>query len=411
MNAATFRLVLLISCAHAMVHVYELSLPSVEQFIRAEYSVDKTVTGPMGTVWRLPFGFGALLAGWLADRFGCKPMLIVYLLGCVATSFLAWWAPSLAMLFAVMFAMGCFASIYHPAGLAIISRETTPEHRSAALGWHGIFGSIGIAAAPAIAGVMLTTSQEFTWRHYYLVLMLPGAMLAAALWLVLRERKAAPPPTAGGSGGGSSAVVIEEPMPWRNYFIVVTIGAMAGFVYAALMNFLPDYLTRSEVPSVVAGATRMLGGSGRVLTPEELGRYGATIVLLVGAVGQGVAGKIARPQRLAPLLCLIMVGNAACLIWMATATGSMRLWAACAMGLVHFMNQPIYNSLIAQFVPFHRRSVGYGFSNMMCFGIGALGPTYAGFMPSDYANYASLSLVALAAAGLAAVLARRITSL
>ena len=37
MNRKTFRLVLLVSCAHAMAHVFELALPSVEHDIAKDY--------------------------------------------------------------------------------------------------------------------------------------------------------------------------------------------------------------------------------------------------------------------------------------------------------------------------------------------------------------------------------------
>ena len=59
MSPATFRLILLVSCAHALVHVFELSLPSVEQMIGGEFGVGKDRTGLLGTVWRIPFGLGA----------------------------------------------------------------------------------------------------------------------------------------------------------------------------------------------------------------------------------------------------------------------------------------------------------------------------------------------------------------
>ena len=94
MNSATFRLVLLVSCAHALVHVYEHSFSSVEQLIAAEYQVGKDVTGNLGMYLRLPFGCFALAAGWLADRFGAKRLLMVYLLGCSAASVGACFAPS-----------------------------------------------------------------------------------------------------------------------------------------------------------------------------------------------------------------------------------------------------------------------------------------------------------------------------
>ena len=62
MNSQTFRLVLLVSFAHAMVHMFEHALPAVELMIAEDLEVTKTQTGVLGTAWRLPFGLGAL---WL----------------------------------------------------------------------------------------------------------------------------------------------------------------------------------------------------------------------------------------------------------------------------------------------------------------------------------------------------------
>ena len=130
MSPQVLRLVLLVSCAHALVHVYELSLPSVEQNVAAEYDVGTRTTGLLGNTWRLPWGVGAIFAGWLADRYGSRRLLVIYLAGCGATAFAAARADSLSMLFVTMFAMGAFASIYHPAGLSIISSAAGPRDRA-----------------------------------------------------------------------------------------------------------------------------------------------------------------------------------------------------------------------------------------------------------------------------------------
>ena len=146
MNSATLRLVLLISCCHALVHVYELSFGTVEVEVGRQFGVGTEVTGMLASCFRLPFGLCALLAGWLADHFGAKRLLLVYLFGSSFAAVLAWFSPSLGTLFAAMFTLGVFASIYHPAGIALISRKTTAENRPMALSYHGIFGSAGIAA-------------------------------------------------------------------------------------------------------------------------------------------------------------------------------------------------------------------------------------------------------------------------
>ena len=380
MPAATFRLVLLISCAHALVHTFELALPAVEQMIGDEYGVGKASTGTLGMVWRLPFGLGAVLAGFLADRYGSRPLLIVYLVGCSATAVLARWAPTFNVLLLVMLAMGCFASIYHPAGLSLISRETTPETRGSALGLHGIVGSLGIAGAP-FGAMLLFSSGNLGWRDYYLILTVPAMLIAARLLLdELRHRKESRLAAA----KSATELMPEEAIRWSRYLILVVAGALSGFVYGAFMHFLPRYLDTA-------------GLRPEDWTPASFRNALAAVVLACGAVGQGIAGRLCRPGRLELLLVLVLFGNVPPLLWMAFAEGPSRFVAACILAVIHFMNQPVYNSLIAQHIPASRRSLGYGFSNMMCFGIGAFGPYFAGHFAGDTAVYGGLAAVATAA--------------
>ena len=397
MNRTTFRLVLLISCAHALVHMFELALPSVEQMIGEDFGVSRKQTGMLGTAWRLPFGFGALLAGWLADRYGSKPMLLVFLGGCIATSLLAFVAPSLSAVFVVMFAMGSFASIYHPVGLALISRETTPENRPAALGWHGILGSIGITAAPLMAAIVFGTTG-IGWRDYYVVLCVPATIIALLIAVTLPNGKGRQKVTL--SPNATVSAPEPETARWNSFYLLVAVGALSGFVYAAFVHFLTRYLGDSQVLS--SSQFRPAG-----MSAEGFRNLMAAVVLGFAIAGQAVAGKIARAGRLEPFLAFIMFANVPCLVWMAFADGPWRLVAACSAAFVHFMNQPVYNSLIAQYVPSARRSVGYGFSNMMCFGIGALGPTCAGFMQDDFYTYGGMAVVIAIAGCLALGLNRQ----
>lgn len=385
MNPATFRLVLIISCAHAMVHMFEHALPAVEQMIGEDFEVGRDRTGALGTVWRLPFGLGAMLAGWLADRYGAKRLLIVYLLGCMATAALAAWAPTLAILFGAMFLMGCFASIYHPAGLSLLSRETTPANRGAALGWHGIFGSVGIAIAPFLASLVFSAGLV-GWRGYYLVLSIPAVVIVLLLSQLTVHTSRDPL-----SGQPiAPAPQVADAIPWRRFLLLVSAGAISGFVYAAFLHFLPRYLDQTGLrPSS--------------WSQESFRNALTTIALLCAAVGQGIAGRIAEPGRLERQLAWILFANVPPLLWMAVADGPWRFVAACVLAFIHFMNQPVYNSLIADLIPLSRRSTGYGFSNMMCFGIGAFGPLVAGLLPSEQAVYASLGGLA-AAAGLVSLL-------
>jgi MFS family permease len=424
-------LVLLVSCAHALVHIYELTLPSVEQLIGRDFHVDQTVTGSLGSTFRIPFGAFAFVAGWFVDRTGSKPLLILFLLGCAGTSVLAYLAPTLGVVFVAMFGMGTFASIYHPAGLSLISHETRPDQRAMALGYHGIVGSIGIAAAPLLAGAFLATGG--TWQQYYLVLAIPGVVLAIVFALRLVEHHREPRPantprtdaqpadpqqadahvearaashaatadaaSTGGDasrpGSSMSALDSEEDEPhWGAFAALTLIGALGGFIYAGLLSFLPRYLGQSGLHS-------------SVVSDASYRNYLTSGVLLCGCIGQYLAGRWAKPGRLEPFLMLIILCNAPFLFWMAMAQGWARIWAAGLFALVHFMHQPVYNTLVASYVPTHRRSFGYGVSNTITFGIGGLGAGYVGFSRTNFGDaitYSSLGCVALVAAFIAGML-------
>ena len=140
-------MVVVISCAHAMVHLTEQSFSSVEQIVCGEFHLSMEQSGQYGSLLRIPFGFGAFLTGMMADRLGTSRVLTLYLAGTaiVCLSFL--FTTTSEMLGLQLFAMGVFASMYHPAGLSLMTSITTPENRAQALGIHGVFGSLGLMTA------------------------------------------------------------------------------------------------------------------------------------------------------------------------------------------------------------------------------------------------------------------------
>jgi len=386
MSSRVLGIVLLVSAAHAMAHVYELSLPSVEKNIADEFrpgqvEAGKQLTGRLGTTWRVPWGFGALLAGWLVDRWGGRRMLAVYLLGCGLMCLVAGFSLPLAVLFVVMFAMGSAASIYHPAGLALISHETTIENRPRALGIHGVFGSLGIALAPFLAGVLLTAGMS--WRGYYWGLAAPGFVLGIVFLFSHRRHARQTTDTEEQITLAAAQLREDEHAHWPTFFALTGVIMLSGIIYSAAFHFLPRYLI--DAGFVVSG-----------VTAEQQSKYLAAAVLLLGCVGQYVSGRIATPARLEWQLAWIALANAPCLVWMSLATGWQRVAAAGLFALVHFMIQPVYNTLVAKYTPRSRRSTAYGVSNAIGFGIGALGPLLAGYLGSLSLTYAVLAGVAVA---------------
>ena len=175
-----FWIICLISCLHALVHVFELALPAVQDDLKLHYESSDTVIGSLSSAFRWPWGLGALLVGFLVDRFGAPPMLVIYLAGCALLCFMISSVPGLNSLFGMFFVLGLFASIYHPAGLALISLKTTPEQRPMALGIHGVFGSAGIALAPLVFALLQTEGMQ--WHDFFWVLGIIGIFSAIVVF-------------------------------------------------------------------------------------------------------------------------------------------------------------------------------------------------------------------------------------
>ena len=401
-SASLLRLIILVACAHGLVHIYEQSLPSVEQEIATEFYGDdiaagRGMTGLMSNSWRFTWGMGALIAGWLVDRFGGRKMLAIYLMGCSAMCAVLVICHSSSSLFAVMLLMGAFASIYHPAGLALLSHHTRPENRPRALGLHGVFGSIGIGAAPLIAWFLL--KMGWTWRAYYLTLAIPGILLGCYFaWTSYRdhESRVHPSPTPVASEDAQAR--------WGSFYLLAAISALQGFIYSAMLSFLPRFLSTADDGSMLFS---ILQQCGLVDSQQHVdGRFLASLVLWCGCLGQFLSGRLAKPNILERQMAFVFLATVPFLLWMAVAEGTNRIIAAGLFATIHFMHQPIYSSLIAKYSPPHRRSLCYGFSFAMGLGVGSFGASFNGFSPSDEVTYSTLAVIAIAAGTLTMLLAK-----
>lgn len=367
-----FWIICLISCLHALVHVFELALPSVQDDLKAHYNASDTVIGSLSSAFRWPWGLGALLVGFLVDRFGAPPMLLIYLAGCALLCFLISTVPGLNSLFGMFFVLGLFASIYHPAGLALISLKTSPDQRPMALGIHGVFGSAGIALAPLVFALLQTKGMQ--WQDFFWFLGIIG-VAGSIIVFALRSYLSIGSPTqdSGSRAKHASGEQADEPdRDWRSFAVLITLAAIQGMVYSGVITFFKD---ESFLDAPIFAD---LFGQDTDLNSQR--SFLMAAIMLFGCVGQFVAGKFGNPKRLEQQLTVITLMNAPFLIGMAMLTAEWAIISAAIFALVHFMFQPIYNSLVAKYTPREHRSVCYGLNFVMGFGVGSLGAVLAGWI-------------------------------
>ena len=172
------RVIAVTSVAHPLTHLYMLVYPAT--LLPLVRDTGRPLAEVMSYAFAgfLLFGVGALPAGWITDRWSARGMLSVNLLGCGSMAILCGLSPSLPWLALAHAGLGLFASIYHPAGIALLTR--TVRRRGAALGLHGMAGNLGLAAAPVLAGVAAAT---LGWRTAWLVLAVPALVLGLVVAL------------------------------------------------------------------------------------------------------------------------------------------------------------------------------------------------------------------------------------
>src|SRR5258708_24872667 len=110
------------------------------------------------------FGVFSLPAGWLADRWSRRNMMVAFYIGCGVALAAAALAPSVLMRAAALFVLGVFAAIYHAVGMAMLIEISQARGRT--LAFNGVCGNLGVALAAGITGVL---ASWLGWRAAFVV--------------------------------------------------------------------------------------------------------------------------------------------------------------------------------------------------------------------------------------------------
>jgi MFS family permease len=388
MDPAERRIVAFTAGSHGLVHTYELSIPILLTVWIAEFSTTAATLGLVSTVGYGLFGVGALPGGILVDRFGSKPLILACLGGMAASFLLVSIAPTLPALALAIAAWGVTASVYHPAGLSLLSKSV--ERRGTALGYHGIGGNLGIALGPLATALLLLA---FDWRIVAAALTVPAVAVAA--YGVTVDVDAALPETAAADGGAgtdaggsdgakgevSPSTIVDDTriLLAGGFLIVFAFVTLSGLYYRTFLTFLPDLLGDA------------LGGliDVQLVDPEspyaeefDLARYVYVAVLTVGVLGQYLGGRIAdrvRPER--GLIALMSVLAVLALLFVpAGATTASFLAVSLALGVALFTVQPLSQATVAAYSPSEARGISFGYTYLGIFGVGSLGAALAGWV-------------------------------
>jgi MFS family permease len=389
MDSAERRIVAFTAGSHGLVHTYELSIPILLTVWIAEFSTTAATLGLLSTIGYGLFGVGALPGGIVVDRFGSKPVILACLAGMAGSFLLVSVAPNLIALALAVGVWGVTASVYHPAGLSLLSKSV--EQRGTALGYHGIGGNLGIALGPLATALLLLA---FDWRIVAAALTVPAIAVAAYGTTVDVDAATPDPaatdggdeePSAAGGGGAKGEISLStiaddtRVLLAGGFLIVFAFVTFSGLYYRTFLTFLPGLLG-----DVLGGLidVQLLDPQSPYAEEFDVARYLYVAILMVGVFGQYLGGRIADrmpPERGLVILMTVLAGLA--LLFVPASGGTATFLAvSLSLGVALFTVQPLSQATVAAYSPSEARGISYGYSYLGIFGVGSLGAALSGWV-------------------------------
>lgn len=299
-------------------------------------------------------GVFALPAGWLADKWSRKGMMIVFFVGIGLSSIFASLAKTPLQIGIGLLVIGVFASIYHPVGISLVvqGRKVT----GMPLAVNGVFGNMGVASAALIAGFLI---DQTGWRSAFvwpgIVSVATGIAYAGFLYMnrdsgakaVIDDKPARKTP---------GTLSMERRLIGRVFAIIFFSTAIGGLIFQsttfALPKMLDERLTELAISATVVG-------------------WYAFIVFAVAAMGQLIVGYLVDRYSVRAVFSLVAALQAVFFGLMPGLSGFSALAVAMAFMLVVFGQIPINDVLISRITQSEWRSRVYAFRYIVTFSVSA----------------------------------------
>jgi len=362
---------------HTMMHIVAALYLTVVLALEREWNLPYDDLIRLWTLGALLIGLGAPLAGWLGDRWSESRMMAVFFLITGGGSIASGLAETPAQMTAALAVLGLGASIYHPVGMAWMVKNAV--NRGKALGYLGLFGTIGIAVAAVVAGGL---TELWGWRSAFLipgaVCVLFGVALAALIGLgLVQDRRGDLTPQAKPSRGDAM----------RAFFVLSVTMICAGLMFNGMQVVLPK-LFETRLGEMLGGSTLGVGGL-------------VTLVYLLAAVPQLIGGHLADKYPLKRIYAICLILQVPMMACMAVLGGVPLVVAAGAVVMASQVQIPAENLLLARYTPDKHRGLAFGAKFILSFGAGPVAVQMVAAFYERFGEFQALYLTLTALALLA----------
>ncbi len=379
MNAARLRF-LFLNLGHFVDHLFMLIFAKAAFDAGKSWGLGYDEMIIYGTPAAVLFGACAPIAAYAADKYGRNSLIIVFFIGIGSASIVSSFAPTPILLAIGLAMIGVFAAIYHPVGISMVIQG------GGKVGWrlgvNGVWGNLGVAAAPLITGLILAA---YDWRLAFAIPGVVSILIGIGYWLFVRSGKAVPPP----SSAREKALVGFAP-GWQRALLslgLVTIGG--GFVFGALIFLIPRLF---EIK--LQGITTDVAVTGAL----------AGAVYATAAFAQVAVGKIIDKRPIKPVLVTIAACQAPVILFMAYQQNWILFGTAFIAMAVVFGQIPITDAVLSRYVPDRWRAKVLSIKFMLNLCLGAAVLPFASYVLQNGGGFETI-LVILGGAALLIVCA------
>jgi len=305
--------------AHALDHYVILIYPTAIIGLAAVYGRSYAELIALSTASFVAFGLFSLPAGWLADHWSRRNMIATFYFGCGVSLVLIAFAPNIVMLTIALCALGMFAAIYHPVGMAMVIDAAVSRGRT--LAFNGVCGNLGVALASGISAALMAV---LGWRGAFLV---PAAVCIATgiayLYVVPDD------PQHRANRSASPDVALPTWVAIAIFALFVIVALTAGLVFNTISVALPkivDERLGNQLPLVAVGGL-------------------ATAVFMCGALAQIAVGRLVERFPAHLLFAVIAALQFAGIVWSTYASG-ITLLIALAVTMAAIYGQVTVNDVV-----------------------------------------------------------------
>jgi MFS family permease len=309
------------------------------------------------------FGLGSLPGGLLSDRFDSRTIIFAFLLltgtGAIATAF----APDFFTTMLAQLVVGLGGSLYHPAGVSLVSKLFKRSETGRAMGIHGVGGNIIQATAPGIAGVAFFL---FGWSLAFIILAIP-AFIFAFIFLIWIRTSPSEEYQVSSQKTRLSRKELLKTLTTRVILLYFIIEMLRGMYYNGVVAWLPEFFA--------ARASSIL------LSPVLDAGVKTMIAFLPGVLGQIVGGMIADKRGRRVPLMVFCAGTGVVLITLPLISFDWLLLAVSTLfGFTYFAGQAIENAMGSDITDPRTRGSMFGVTFFFQFGVGSFAAGLGGLV-------------------------------